>query len=71
MTDMDASDGASEDCAHATKHSLLKSGSDVLLSGQATDGGGGGVLEGLALELETLNLCADDHIIAACSIHGL
>jgi len=70
LLDMDASDGTSEDCAYAIKHSLLKLG-DIQLSGQATDSGGGGVLEGLAKELEKLNLCGDDYIVAACSIHGL
>jgi len=70
MTDMDASDGTSEDCAIAIKHSLLKLG-ELLLAGQATDSGGGGVLEGLANELSKLNLCAADCVIAACSIHAL
>ena len=70
LTDMDASDGTSEDCAHAVEHSILKLG-DLLLSGQATDSGGGGVLEGLARKLEMLNMCTPDCVIAACSIHAL
>jgi len=71
LLDLDGSDGASEACAFAIKHSLLKLGHDQQLSGQTTDSGGGGVLEGLADELAKLNLCTENYIVAACSIHGL
>lgn len=70
LLDIDASDGTSADCALAIKHSLMKIGQH-LLSGQCTDSGGGGVLEGLAKELEALDLCTADFIISACSIHAL
>ena len=71
MLDMDASDGTSEDCALAIKHSLFKLGGDILLNGQCTDSGGGGVLEGLSSKLLELALCDSDYLVAACSIHAL
>ena len=70
LLDIDASDGTSFDCALATKHSLLKIG-QCLLSGQCTDSGGGGVLEGLAVKMQQLGLCADDYLVGACSTHAL
>ena len=69
--DLDGSDGTSEDCAAAIKHTLLKLGHEQQLSGQTTDSGGGGVLDGLAEKLNELGLCARDYKVAACSIHGL
>lgn len=47
--------------------------STFLLHGQSTDGGGGGVLDGLSKELHELGLTVDqeDYLVASCSIHDL
>ena len=63
-------------CAKAVEASLKKlnlAGRKIVLNGQTTDSGGGGVLEKLAEELSKLSLCAssDEYYMAACGIHCL
>jgi glycerate kinase len=53
--DIDASEGTSEGCAEAIKHSMKKVNDAiaVLLKGSTMDSGGGGVLESLGLMYST------------------
>jgi len=79
LLDIDASGGTSEECADAIEASMNKlkatSGAAThLLSGQGTDSGGGGVLEGLARALQAKpNLCVppEFYLVAPCCIHAL
>jgi hypothetical protein len=58
ILDIDASEGSSEGCADAIKHSLKKVVSfgaiQYLIQGLSTDSGGGGVIDGLALCLDKI-----------------
>jgi len=77
LLDIDASGGTSQDCAAATQASInkLKMNDDDhthKLSGQSTDSGGGGVLDGLANEMKALGLTTlHNYLIANCTIHAL
>jgi hypothetical protein len=62
MLDSEDSDGHSNECADAIRHSLSKffGGDDTIiavLNGQMTDSGGGGVGKSLYDHLEELSLC--------------
>lgn len=76
LLDLDGSLGTTEDCADAIEKSLKKLnllGRKIVTKGQATDSGGGGVLDKLAEELELRGLTVqdEDYLIGACSIHCL
>jgi hypothetical protein len=43
----------------------------LLLTGQTTDSGGGGVLELLMEELKGRNLCNPTHLAASCALHAV
>jgi hypothetical protein len=68
--DIDGSEGSTEQCADAINASLKKVGV-AKLSGQTTDSGGGGVLDGLAAALSTRGLCNPGYLVASCSLHNL
>jgi hypothetical protein len=70
LLDIDASEGATEDCADGIAASLKKIGS-VRLDGQCTDSGGGGVLDSLHLALETRQLTRPGYLVASCGLHNL
>jgi hypothetical protein len=60
VLDIDASEGTSEGCAEAIEHSMKKLNHAIallILTGQTTDSGGGGVSESLMSELNKRNLC--------------
>ena len=74
--DVDASLASTTACAQAIEASLKKvslGGRKIVLKGQATDSGGGGVLDKLAGELEKLGLTVDmeEYMVGACAIHCL
>jgi len=79
LLDIDASGGTSKDCAKSIQASMNKlkavdNDQTHLLYGNATDSGGGGVLDSLADELQEIdNLCGpeDEHLVANCCIHGM
>ena len=73
VLDIDVSDGSSSACADAIYHSLkkLKSTMAVLLRGQTTDSGGGGVLEDLAKELKLRGVCHQTYFVANCTLHAI
>jgi hypothetical protein len=68
--DIDGSEGTTDQCANAIRASLLKV-SVTKLSGQTTDSGGGGVLDGLAAALASRTLCVPNYLVASCSLHNL
>jgi len=79
VLDVDASGGATEECAEATEASMNKLKAQAgaathLLAGQGTDSGGGGALDGLADALQAKNdLCVamKDCLVANCCMHAL
>ena len=72
IVDIDASEGTTEACADAIAFSLRKLGGNLMLQGQTTDSGGGGVLDGLATALSTRHqLCRRNYLTASCSLHNL
>ncbi len=76
LLDIDGSLSNTVACAQAIQSSLKKlnlGGRTVVLRGQTTDSGGGGVLETLARELNALSLCtsSDEYFVASCGIHCL
>ena len=76
LLDIDGSLSSTEECAKAIEFSLRKlrlGGRTLVLSGQTTDSGGGGVLDGLARELNALGLTVemDQYLVAPCAIHAL
>lgn len=75
LLDLDGSEGTTAAVAEAIEYSLKKlslNGRRLVLNGQATDSGGGGVLDGLAKELKKLQLCVEEgYLVASCSIHCL
>ena len=78
LLDVDASGGTSKDCALAIQSSMNKlkindEDNAYQLHGQATDSGGGGVLESLFKEMKELGLTAPENEchIANCCIHSL
>ena len=78
LLDNNASDGNMEECPGSIQASLenLSHGDDdkIVLSGNAADIGGGGVLDSLADALKALNVCSvdnPDHLVANCTIHAL
>ena len=73
---MDAALGTTEEAAIAIEASMKKvtlHGDTPKLHGQATDSGGGGVLENLATELvnKELTVVEGDYLVGACDIHCL
>ena len=64
---------SSKEAAESIQNSFHTIGfKDLKLSGQGTDNGGGGVVEGLAVELEVLGLCNDYfYFISNCTLHNL
>jgi hypothetical protein len=68
VLDIDASEGTSEGCAEAIKHSMMKLNGTIalLLKGQTTDSGGGGVLESLAEQLKKRDICTPTYLVASC-----
>ena len=74
VLDMDASMGSHIECGLAIAKSLKKlefEGTPLILQGQCTDSGGGGVLEGLAIQLRSLGVTKDEYSVLACGIHSL
>jgi hypothetical protein len=78
MLDSEDSDGHSNECADAIRHSLSKFFGDnekiiAVLNGQATDSGGGGVGKSLYENLEELNLCipSEGYLMSFCTLHCL
>ena len=73
VLDIDVSDGSSSKCADAIAHSMkkVKAIVEVLLRGQTTDSGGGGVLENLAVELQKRDLTDDFYYVANCTLHAI
>jgi hypothetical protein len=74
LLDLDGSLGTTVAVACGIQFSLSKLemlGRTLVLKGQSTDSGGGGVLDGLAAELNKLGVTVqfDDYLVAACSIH--
>ena len=81
MLDSEDSDGHSNECADAIRHSLSKffGGKEsivAVLNGQTTDSSGGGVKKSLYENLEEINLCipSDGYLIGfahciICSCH--
>ena len=73
LLDIDGSLSTTTACAKAIEFSMEKiavNGEALVLNGQTTDSGGGGVLDKLAEELSKLNLCVEnDYFVAACAIH--
>lgn len=75
--DIDGSGGTTKECGDAISHSLkkvtLQGCQRVRLHGQSTDSGGGGVLDGLAKELQKRNLCiqSSQYLVSSCAIHNL
>jgi hypothetical protein len=70
---IDASEGTSEGCAEAIKHSMKKLDDMIalLLKGQTTDSGGGGVLESLGNKLQKRDLCKPTYLVASCTLHAI
>ena len=74
VLDIDGSEGTTQDCANAVRASMKgKLHADARLSGQTTDSGGGGVLDGLAKALLRKDLCVscDDYKVAPCTLHAI
>ena len=79
MLDIDASGGKDRECAVAAQASMNKlktqdNDNTHLLHGSTTDGGGGGVLENLANQMQMIpNLCCSRPRckVANCTIHAL
>ena len=74
VLDIDASEGTSEGCAEAIEHSIKKLNNTIdllILTGQTTDSGGGGVLESLMEELKKRNLCTPTYLVASCTLHAI
>jgi hypothetical protein len=75
VLDVDASEGTSEGCAEAIEHSMKKLNHTaialLILTGQTTDSGGGGVSESLMSELNKRNLCTPTHLVASCTLHAI
>ena len=74
LLDIDGSLGTTEACAKAIDKSLKKlclNERKILIKGQTTDSGGGGVLDKLAEELKKIGLCTEKYSVAACAIHNL
>ena len=76
LLDIDGSLSTTKACAKAIQASLKKvslGGRKIVLKGQTTDSGGGGVLDKLADELEVLGLTVekDLYYVGACAIHCL
>jgi hypothetical protein len=76
--DTEDTDGHSNECADAIKHSLLNFfGSEdsisAVLYGQMTDSGGGGVGKSLYLHLDKRSLCtpANEYLTGFCTLHCL
>jgi hypothetical protein len=72
--DIDASEGTSAACADAIEHSLAKVCTALkilILSGQSTDSGGGGVLESFATKLNEKGLCKEVYHVANCTLHAI
>jgi hypothetical protein len=70
LLDIDASEGTTDDCGDAIAASLKKI-ENVQLQGQATDSGGGGVLDGLHSALLNRQLTRPEYVVASCSLHNL
>jgi len=75
LLDIDAAGGTSKECVKGIESSMnkLKANDDDdthKLSGQDTDGGGGGTLDSLHKEMKQLELCVadDEHLTAGCTI---
>jgi hypothetical protein len=43
----------------------------LLLKGQRTDSGGGGVLESLGNQLKKRDLCSPTYLVASCTLHDI
>ena len=76
LLDCEASGGTSKNCADAINFSLSRLDADgfhVLLSGQCTDAGGGGVGQSLFVELKKVNRILDpnNYLLPTCSLHAL
>ena len=73
LLDMDASGGTHQDAADAIHCSLKRVGGLLYfkISGQCTDSGGGGTLEGLAKRLQELKITLVEYLVANCCIHTL
>jgi hypothetical protein len=75
VLDIDASEGTSEGCAEAIEHSMKKLNHAaialLILTGQTTDSGGGGVSESLMSELNKGNLCTPTYLVASCALHAI
>mgnify|MGYP006965230816 CR=1 FL=1 len=70
--DADGSGSSSKDCAEAIRLSLKKfQNTKIILRGQATDAGGGGVTESLAKALKELGLTEEEYAVANCTLHAL
>jgi hypothetical protein len=78
LLDTEDTDGHSNECADAIKHSLLKIfGSEdkiiAVLYGQMTDSGGGGVGRSLYVHLDKHSLCipGNEYLTGYCTLHCL
>ena len=76
LLDLDGSLGTNIGAGQAVGYSTQKlnlNGMTKVYSGQTTDSGGGGTLDGLAAELASLDLTVpqDDYLVASCGIHCL
>ena len=76
LLDCEASGGTSKNCADAINFSLSRLDADgfhVLLSGQCTDAGGGGVGQSLFTELKQVNRILDpnNYLLPTCSLCAL
>jgi hypothetical protein len=70
LLDIDASEGLTDDCGDAIAASMKKVG-NIMLQGQTTDSGGGGVLDGLHRAIAERQLCRIGYLVASCSLHNL
>jgi hypothetical protein len=70
VLDVDAREGTSEGCAEAIEHSMKKLNHTaialLILTGQTTDSGGGGMSESLMSELNKRNLRTPTSPLASC-----
>jgi hypothetical protein len=61
------------DASEAIQHSMKKVNNalTLLLKGQRTDSGGGGVLESLGNQLKKRDLCSPTYLVASCTLHDI
>ena len=63
---------STQEASEGIMHSLKKLGIyDFILSGQATDSGGGGTLDALKRTLEEKRLVVNEYRVVSCSLHNV